>query len=97
MHLFKESRIQITVSVFKLKKIRLKTRTADLFSVLKTILLRRLNKIKSRLEIRANGYKLTEIKEQLLLKQLLDINKRGFLIWPEFLHKVAQILLDNYL
>jgi hypothetical protein len=36
---------------------------------------------------------LTELEEEVLAKRLLDADKRGFSIRPEFLRGMAQILL----
>lgn len=46
-------------------------------------------------ETRANSHKLTRFEEESLLKQLLDADKRGFSIRPEFLRGMAEILLRN--
>lgn len=56
-------------------------------------LINRLNGINPRSETRANGHKLTVIEEEVLIKQLLDPDKRGFPIRPEFLRTMAHILL----
>ena len=46
---------------------------------------------------RSHSNKLTEIEKELLKKRLLDADKRGFPIRPEFLHGIAQILFSNRL
>ena len=51
--------------------------------------------MKPRSETRANGHKLTIIDEETLVKQLLDADKQGFSIQPEFLRGMAQILLQE--
>jgi hypothetical protein len=57
----------------------------------------RLKGRKPRAETRANGHKLTEFEEELLLKRLLDADMRGFLIRPEFLRGMAQTLVCKQL
>lgn len=49
--------------------------------------------MKPRTETRDNGHKLTALEEEALTKQLLDADKRGCSIRPEFLRGMAQILL----
>jgi hypothetical protein len=53
----------------------------------------RLRGIKPRAETRANSHKLTAFKEEVLAKRLLDADRRGFSIQPQFLRGMAQILL----
>jgi hypothetical protein len=87
----------MAISAYNSKKILSKTRAAAIFGVPKSTLLRRLDRTKARLETRANNHKLPVYKEELLIKRLLDADKRGFLIRPEFLRGIAQVLLDNRL
>jgi hypothetical protein len=51
--------------------------------------------MKSRSETRASGHKLTDFEEEALVKQLLDADKRGFSIRPQYLREMAQILLHK--
>jgi hypothetical protein len=67
----------------------LKTRATTIFGISKSTLLRQLDRIKTQSETRANNYKLTMYEEELLIKQLLDTDKQGFLIQPEFLRRIA--------
>ena len=97
MPLFKESRVQMAVKAWKEKKTRSILEAARVFEVPESTLRRRLAGIKSRSETRANSHRLTEIEESSLVKQLLDADKRGFPIRPEFLHGMAEILLRERL
>lgn len=58
-----------------------------------TTIRRRLHGRKSHAETRANGHKLNQFEEEVLEKKLLEADKRGFSILPEFLRGMAQILL----
>jgi hypothetical protein len=71
-------------------------KAAQIYGVPETTLCERLTGIKLRSETRANGHKLTTIKEESLIKILLDVDKQGFSICPEFLRGMAQILLHKY-
>jgi hypothetical protein len=97
MTLSQENRLQMAISASKDKKVRSKTRAAEIFEVPKTTLLRRLKGSRPRSETRANGHKLQAVEEEVLLKQLLEADKRGFPIRPEFLRGMAQILLRERL
>jgi hypothetical protein len=97
MPLSQENRVQMALSASIMKKIRSKTRAAEIFCVPKTTLLRSLKGIKAWPETRANGLKLHSIEEEVLLKRLLEADKRGFPIRPEFLRGMAQILLRECL
>jgi hypothetical protein len=78
--------MQMAVSIYKEKKIKLKQKAAGVFRVSCTTLRARLDRRKSRSETRANGHKLINTKEDVLVKKLLDIDKHGFLIQLEFLY-----------
>jgi hypothetical protein len=56
-----------------------------------TTLRRRLNGSKSCAETCAKGHKLNQFEEEVLEKKLLEADKRGFSIRPEFLNGLAQI------
>lgn len=53
----------------------------------------RLSGVKPHTETRVNGHRMTVMEEKSLIKHLLDTDKQGFLIQPEFLCGMAQILL----
>lgn len=57
----------------------------------------RLAGIKPRSETCANSHGLTEVEEKSLIKKILDADKRGFPIRPEFLRGMAEILLRERL
>jgi hypothetical protein len=100
MPLSQGNRVQmaLSASISKKKKyIRSKTRAAEIFCLPKTTLLRRLKGIKPQSKTRANGLILHSIKEEVLLKRLLEADKRGFPIRLEFLRGMAQILLRERL
>ena len=97
MPLSQESRMQMAISAYKKKQFRSPTAAAAMFAVPRTSLLNRLRGMEPRTETRANGHKLTVSEEEALTKQLLDADKRGFSIRPEFLRGMAQILLRGRL
>jgi hypothetical protein len=86
--------MQMAIAAYKTKKIPSKSRAATVYRVSKATLLNRLKGIQPRSETRANGHKLTVFEEEVLAKRLLDADKRGFSIRPEFLRGMAQILLS---
>ena len=93
MPLTKESRMQMAISAYKNKKIHSKKGAAGVFCIPESTLRARLQGRQPRVETRANGHKLTPIEEETLVKRLLYADKRGFLIRPQFLRGMAQILL----
>jgi hypothetical protein len=95
MSLSQEAQMQMAIEAYRKKKIRSKSRAAAVFGVPKATLLNRLRGIQPRSETRANGHKLAIFEEEVLAKRLLDADKRGFSIRPEFLRGMAQILLSE--
>jgi hypothetical protein len=93
MPLSQENRMQMAITAYKSKKVQSKSRAAAIFGVPKSTFLDRLKGINPRSETRASGHKLTAIEEDALVKRLLDADKRGFSIRPEFLRGMAQTLL----
>jgi hypothetical protein len=93
MALSQENRLQMAIIAYKSQKIKSEAKAAAVFGVPKTTLHERLNGIRPRSETRANGHILTVLEEEALTKRLLDTDKRGFSIRPQFLHRMAQILL----
>jgi hypothetical protein len=89
MPLSKETRMQMAITAWKEKKVKSKLKAAEIFSVPESTLREQLAGIKPRSETRANGHKLTAIEEESLVKILLDADKRGFSIHPEFLRGMA--------
>jgi hypothetical protein len=87
--------MQMAVSAYKEKKIKSKQKAAGVFGVSRTTLRARLDGRKSRSETRANGHKLTNSEEDVLVKKLLDADKRGFSIRSEFLRQMAETLLRD--
>lgn len=93
MPVSQESHIEMAIAAYKSKKIKSKLQAAKVFGVSETTLRAQLDGRKSRSESRASGYILSSIAEDALVKQLLDADRRGLLIRPEFLRGMAQILL----
>jgi type III secretion system FlhB-like substrate exporter len=89
----KEARMQMAISAYKNQKIKSKSKAAEIFGVPESTLRERLCGVKPCTETRANGHRMTVIEEKSLVKHLLDADKRGFSIRPEFYHGMAQILL----
>ena len=85
--------MQMAITAWNEKRFSSILEAAQVFEVPESTLRTRLAGIKLRSETRANGYKLTEVEEKSLVKQLLDADKQGFAIRPEFLRGMAQILL----
>lgn len=89
-----ESNIHMAISAYNSKKINSKKETAKVFGVFETILRERLKGRKPRSETRANNHILWPIQE-VLVKQILNAEKRGFPIRLEFLRQMAQLLLQK--
>ena len=89
--------MQMAISVYKSKKISSQSKAAEVFGVPRNIFQDRLRGINSRSETRANSHKLTISEKKALVQKLLDTDKRGFPIRPEFLRGMAQILLREQL
>ena len=53
----------------------------------------RLAEIKPQSKTRTNSQILAEVKEESLVKQIMDADNREFSIRPEFLREMAEILL----
>ena len=97
MPLSKENRMQMAISAIKNEKIQSKQEAASVFGVSEATLRNWLKGMKSRSETRAIGHKLTDFEEEALVKQLLDADKRGFSIRPQYLREMAQILLHKHI
>ena len=94
MPLSQENRLQMAISAYRSKKIQSKSKAAAVFGVLKSTFINRLDGIQPHSETRASGHKLTAVEEESLVKQLLNADKRGFSVWPEFLRGMAQIFVN---
>lgn len=67
--------MQMAISAYKTQKIKLKLKAAKVFSISKATLYHQLKGIKAYIETHANSYKLTAIKEEVLIKRVLDADK----------------------
>lgn len=72
----------MAISAYQRGQIKSILRAAQVFAIPENTLRDRLHGSKSRAERRANGHWLTESEEELLLKRLLDADKRGFPFGP---------------
>lgn len=75
MPLSQENRMQIAISAYKIQKIKSKLKAAEVFSVSKATLHYQLKGTKARIKTHTNGHKLTAIKEEVLIKRVLDADK----------------------
>jgi hypothetical protein len=75
MPLSKEARLQMAITAWKEKKVKSKLKAAQIYGVPETTLREQLAGIKPRSETHANSHKLTTIKEESLVKILLDADK----------------------
>ena len=97
MLLSKESRMQMAIAAWKEKKTRSILEAARVFEVPESTLHTQLAGIKPQPETCANSHRLTEIEEKSLIKKILDADKWGVPIQPEFLRGMAEILLHEQL
>jgi hypothetical protein len=95
MPLSQENRMQMAISAYQKKQFRSKIAAARIFGVSRETFRDRLRGVKSRTETRANCHKLTAREEDVLAKRLLDADKRGFSIRPQYLRGMAHILLSE--
>jgi hypothetical protein len=93
MLLCKESRMQMAVSAYRKQTIKSNLQAAGVFEVPRTTFHARLEGRKPRSETPANSHKLTIYDEEVLVKKLLDADKRGFSIRSRFRREMAKILL----
>jgi hypothetical protein len=91
-----EGRIQLALSDLKNGKIRSIRKAAEIYNVTRLTLQNRLNGITYRAETRANGYKLIEFEEELLVKWILDLDKCGLPPRPSLVQEMANILLAQH-
>lgn len=85
--------MQMAISAYKKGQFKSKAAAAKVFGVSRETLCDWLRGIKPRAETRANSHKLTALEEEALAKHLLDADRRGFSIRPQFLRGMAHILL----
>ncbi|KKA21789.1 hypothetical protein T310_4188 [Rasamsonia emersonii CBS 393.64] len=97
MPLSQENRIQMAIAAYKNQKVKSILKAAEIFGVPEATLRARLKGRQPRAETRANGHRLKAIEEETLIQRLLEADKRGFPIRPEFLRSMAQILLRERL
>lgn len=90
-----ETQLQMAISAYKRKCFKSIAAAAEVFDVSKETLHNWLHGIKPWRETHANGHKLSVIEEKVLTKCLLEADKWGFPIQPEFLWRMAQILLQE--
>ena len=95
MLLPKETRMQMAIPACQKKQIKSRTAAAEVFGVSRETFRDWLQGVKPRAVTRANGHELTSIEEESVVKCLLDADKRGFSIRPQFLRGMAHILLTE--
>ena len=83
----------MAIAAWKEKKTRSILEAARVFEVPESTLHTQLAGIKPQPETCANSHRLTEIEEKSLIKKILDADKWGVPIQPEFLRGMAEILL----
>ena len=89
MPLPQENRMQMAIHVYRCEKIHSQSKAIKVFSVPMSTFQNWLKGMNPQSETRANGHKLTVLEEESLVKQLLDTDKQGFLIQPEYVRRMA--------
>jgi hypothetical protein len=97
MALPQESRMHMAIHTYKCQKLCSQSKAPRVFSIPRSTLQSWLKGINPRSEIRANNHKLTVFEEETLVKRLLDADKRGFSIRPEYARRMVQILLHEHI
>ncbi|KKA22392.1 hypothetical protein T310_3598 [Rasamsonia emersonii CBS 393.64] len=90
-----EGKIEAAISAYKKKQIPSIKETAHLFGVPYTTLQSRLKGRPARVNLRANSHKLTANEEEMLVKWILDLDKRGLPPQPPFVKNMANHLLSQ--
>jgi hypothetical protein len=88
-----EGRVQLAISALKKQQISNIREAARVYNIPRTTLQRRLNRITSRSETRANNQKLTQNKEESLVQWILSLDRRGAPPTPSDAREMANILL----
>ena len=85
----------MAIAAYKNQKVKSILHAAEIYEVPEPSLRARIKGRKPRSETRTNSHKLSVLEEDVLAKRLVDADKRGFSIRPEFLRGMAQILLSE--
>jgi hypothetical protein len=85
----------LAIQAIKNEEIGSIRQAAEQFKVNRSTLTRRLRGITSRAETRSNGYKLTEIEENSLLRWIISIDDRGGAPRPSTVREMADLLLQH--
>jgi hypothetical protein len=90
-----EGRILLAISALKNNQIRNISEAARVYNVPRTTLRRRLDGHIFRPEARANGHKMTQNKEESLIRWILYMDQRGAAPRPSHVQEMANILLTK--
>jgi hypothetical protein len=90
-----EARIILAIEAIRLSK-SLNCRSAStLYNILYSILSDRIAGRTSRHEIRANSLKLTKLEEEVIIRNILDIDTRGFAPRPSSIEDIVNYILES--
>ncbi|EDN94242.1 hypothetical protein SS1G_10115 [Sclerotinia sclerotiorum 1980 UF-70] len=68
---------------------------AKLYNITNTTLLRRMNGLAPRTEIRANSHKITDLEEEVLIQYIIDMDERGFAPKLSGVEDIANYILES--
>jgi hypothetical protein len=90
-----EARIILVIKVVRLsRKISIRV-AAKLYNIPKSTLFNKMAGRTPRSEIKANYYKLTEIKEEVIVRYILDLDLRGFAPRLTNVEDIANYILES--
>jgi hypothetical protein len=90
-----EGRISLALSIFSKGQFKSLRAAARSYDILHTTLTKRYRGIPSRHKSQPNSGKLTEIKEEVLLQRILDLNTQGFAPRISIVREIANLILAN--
>ena len=90
-----ENRIILAIEAIQSSQKLSRRKAAELYNVPETTLRHRINGMQPRDEIRANSYLLIFIEEDIIVKYILDLDKRGFLPRMAGVKDMANLLLES--
>jgi hypothetical protein len=90
-----ETRIILAIKVIRSSKKLNKYRTAKIYKILYTTLSYRIASRTYRPESKTNYYKLTDLKEETIIRYILDLDSRGFVLYLINIKNITNLLLES--
>ena len=91
----KEARIILAIKAIRTSKSLSQRSAAKIYRVLLSTLFNRITSRTYRLESKANSLKLTELKEETIIRYILDLDLRGFTPRLASIKDIVNLLLES--